>query len=130
MSDAITALHWPRLSPVEEQQVKELLQRYNNVFAKHEGDLGCTEEIVHEIPLLDEAPVHHRYKRIPPTQWHAVKDHIKQLLESRVIKENSSPFASPIVLVQKKTGDLSMCVDYRQLNSKTRMGAYPLPRIE
>lgn len=55
---------------------------------------------------------------------------IKQLLDSKVIRESSSPYASPIVLVQKKSGELRMCVDYRQLNAKTRKDAYPLPRIE
>lgn len=59
-----------------------------------------------------------------------MKDHIKQLLDSKVIRESSSPYASPIVLVQKKSGELRMCVDYRQLNAKTRKDAYPLPRIE
>ncbi|XDV45359.1 hypothetical protein PO909_013473 [Leuciscus waleckii] len=51
-------------------------------------------------------------------------------MDSKVIRESSSPYASPIVLVQKKTGELRMCVDYRQLNAKTRKDAYPLPRIE
>lgn len=128
--EIITALQWPGLSPTEEKQVRELLGKYSNVFAKDDGDLGCTDEIVHEIPLLDNAPVRQRHRRIPPTQWQAVKDHIKQLLESKVIRESSSPYASPIVLVQKKSGDLRMCVDYRQLNAKTRKDAFPLPRIE
>ena len=128
--DSIAALHWPELPAVAEKQAKELLGRYSDVFAKQEGDLGCTDEITHEIPLIDEAPIRQRYRRIPPTQWQAVKDHIKQLLDSKVIRESSSPYASPIVLVKKKTGELRMCVDYRQLNAKTRKDAHPLPRIE
>ncbi|KAL4100683.1 hypothetical protein QTP88_020717 [Uroleucon formosanum] len=37
---------------------------------------------------------------------------------------------SPIVLVRKKTGDLCLCVDYRELNKKTLKDNFPLPRIE
>ena len=59
-----------------------------------------------------------------------MKAHIQQLLDSLVIRESSSPYASPIVLVWKKDGTLRLCVDYRQLNSKTRRDAFPLPRIE
>lgn len=59
-----------------------------------------------------------------------MKAHINQLLEAQVIRESSSPYTSPIVLVKKKDGSLRMCVDYRQLNSKTCKDAFPLPRIE
>ncbi|TWW54009.1 Retrovirus-related Pol polyprotein from transposon opus [Takifugu flavidus] len=63
-------------------------------------------------------------------EYEAVRLHINQLLESQVICEHSSPYASPIVLVRKKDGGLRLCVDYRLLNSKTRKDAVPLPRIE
>lgn len=33
-------------------------------------------------------------------------------------------------MVQKKDGTIRLCIDYRQLNHKTRKDAYPLPRIE
>ena len=117
--------------PVHERgKVLKLLLKYESVFATHEGDLGCTNLISHEIPLLDSAPVRQRYRRIPPADYDAVKAHIRQLLETQVIRESSSPYASPIVLVKKKDGSLRMCVDYRQLNNKTRKDAFPLPRIE
>ena len=111
-------------------KAKALFAQYDDIFSKGDGDLGCTSLITHEIPLVDDAPVCQRYRRIPPTQYEMVKAHIKQLLDSQVIRESSSPYSSPIVLVTKKDGSLRLCVDYRQLNSKTRRDAYPLPRIE
>lgn len=46
-----------------------------------------------------------------------------------MIRESSSPHASPIVIVRKKDGSICLCVDYWQLN-KTCRDAFPLPRIE
>lgn len=117
--------------PAEEQaEVRALLLRYSSVFSAHEGDLGCTSLISHDIPLLDPTPVRQRYRRIAPSDYEAVKTHINQLLQAKVIRESSSPFASPIVLVRKKDGSLRLCVDYRLLNARTRKDAFPLPRIE
>lgn len=46
------------------------------------------------------------------------------------MEDGNSEYASPIVLVKKKTGDYRMCVDYRALNKKTIPDKYPLPRID
>ncbi len=88
----------------EQTQVRALLQKYHFVFSAHEGDLGCTNLLSHDIPLLDDTPVRQRYRRIHPSEYEVVKAHINQLLESQVIRESCSPYASPIVLVKKKDG--------------------------
>ncbi|KAK7922290.1 hypothetical protein WMY93_009192 [Mugilogobius chulae] len=128
--DPVEALDLTTLTPTEQDKVRHLLREYSSVFAKSETDLGCTNLISHEIPLTDEAPVRQRFRRIPPSEYEAVKAHIRQLLDGQVIRESSSPYASPIVIVKKKDGSIRLCVDYRQLNSKTRRDAFPLPRIE
>lgn len=56
--------------PAEEQvKVRSLLSKYAPVFSTHEGDLACTNIIAHDIPLLDDVPVHQWYRRIPPSDY-------------------------------------------------------------
>ncbi|KAL0161382.1 hypothetical protein M9458_045107, partial [Cirrhinus mrigala] len=130
LQDQIESVDLSALGMEEQGKVRTLLQHYQSVFSAHDNDLGCTNLISHDIPLTDDVPVRQRYRRLPPSEYDVVKTHINQLLEAQIIRESCSPYASPIVLVKKKDGSLRMCVDYRQLNSKTRKDAFPLPRIE
>lgn len=126
----LSAVSWPSLSPDQDQKSRELLQKYSCVFSQGEGDIGCTDLVQHEIPLLDNAPVRQRYRRLPPSQYDLVRTHIGELLDRGVVRVSCSPYSSPIVVVQKKDGTIRLCVDYRQLNAQTRKDAFPLPRIE
>ncbi len=130
ISERIAAVDLTALPELEQGKVKAVLRKYQTVFSEYDGDLGCTSLISHDIPLLDDVSVRQRHRRVPPSEYEVVRAHINQLLESQVIRESCSPYASPIVLVKKKDGGLRLCVDYRQLNAKTRRDAFPLPRIE
>jgi len=127
VTNQIEGLDLSSLSPGEQDQVRSLLRKYSPIFSAYDGDLGCTDLLSHDIPLLDETQ---RYRRVPPSDYEAVKEHINQLLSAQVIRESCSPYASLIVLVKKKDGSLRMCVNYWQLNSKTMKDVFPLPRIE
>ena len=54
---------------------------------------------------------------------------IKQLEQSGIMRKSSSPWASQICLVWKKSGKLRSFLDYRRLNGITVKGAFLLPRI-
>ena len=69
------------------------------------------------------------YHRILPHQFEEVRKHLKEMLEIGAIKCSNSPWASTVVLVQKKDGSLRFCTDLRKLNARMIKDAYSLPRI-
>ena len=75
-------------------------------------------------------PVRQRHRPLPPSQYKAVRDHIHSLMEEGIVRESGSPWASPVVVVQKKDSSIRLCVDYRRLNQLTHRDSFPLPRIE
>ena len=55
---------------------------------------------------------------------------IDDLLAKGVIRKSTSPWASPIVLVRKKSGAVRPCLDYRKLNELVRPDGFPMPRVQ
>ena len=114
----------------ERREAERIFREYADVFSRKGEELGCTTTVHHRIHTEDDIPVNQRYRRIPPNQFEEVKEHLQVLLERGVIRPSQSDYASPIVIVRKKSGALRLCVDYRCLNAKTRKDAYPLPRTD
>lgn len=66
---------------------------------------------------------------MPTNDLEEIKKQIKELLEKGYIRPSSSPWGSPVLLVEEKDGSLRMVVDYRALNEVTIKNKYPLPMI-
>ena len=118
------------LSASEAVLAADLIRKHEAAFSKDSLDLGYNDLIPHEINVVDDKPVNLPYRRIIPSQMAEVKNLLQDLLDRNVIRKSSSPYASPVVLVRKKDGQLRLCIDYRSLNSKTKRDAFPLPRID
>ena len=55
---------------------------------------------------------------------------MEDLLSRGLIRPSSSPYCSPVLLVQKKDGTFRMCIDYRALNKITVKNRFPILRID
>ena len=51
-------------------------------------------------------------------------------LRQGIIRPSKSLYASQVVIVRKKTGDIWLCINYWKLNSIVVRDAFPLPRID
>ncbi|CAB0010377.1 unnamed protein product, partial [Nesidiocoris tenuis] len=66
-----------------------------------------------EIKLTDpQQVVYQKPYRMSPGQREMVRHRVAELESAGVIRPSQSPFASPVLIVPKKTGDWRMAVDY------------------
>jgi len=95
-----------------------LLYDFRDIFAYSPTDL--TERNLLECNIITDPnakPCRSRPYRLNDEMRHRVDKQLDELLASGVITEDDgSPFASPIVMVRKKTRDWRFCVDMRNLN--------------
>ena len=118
------------LSDVEKESLFFLLLQFGDIFATPQDLPGRTDKLKHFIDTGTAHPIRQPVQRIPPAKRSEVTKLLDEMMQKDVIQPSSSPWASPIVLVQKKDGTTRFCVDYRKLNAVTRKDAYPLPRID
>ena len=118
---------WPES---EQKQAKELLLKWEHLFACSDLDLGKTALIKHKIDLTDQTPFKECHQHIPPHMYDNMRAHIQEMLDIGAICKSHSPWASMVVLVWKKDGSLRFCIDLRKLNNQTIKDVYLLPHID
>ena len=104
---------WPES---EQKQARELLLKWEHLFVCSNPDLGKTALIKHKIRLTEQMLFKKWYRQIPPHMHGNVRAHIQEMLDIGAIHKLHSPWASAVVLVQKKDGGLGFCIDLRKLN--------------
>ena len=118
------------LEPEQVREVKEHLNKWQEVFSLHDLDLGHTSKVKNKTQLTDNTPFKDKYRRIPPSMIDEVRAHLKEMIDLKVIRPSQSPYCSNVVLVRKKDNTLRFCIDLMKLNNLTVKDSYALPRIE
>ncbi|CAL2271884.1 unnamed protein product [Prunus armeniaca] len=118
------------LSSPQQHELQALLDSFSAVFGTP-TTLPPVREHDHRIPLISGCkPPSIRPYAYGPLQKSEIEKCVKELLDSRFIKNSHSPFSSPVLLVKKKDSTWRMCMDYRQLNELTIKDKYPIPLID
>ena len=118
---------WP---PELALKFERMLMEHHNIFSLEQNEKGCTDTAEHVIKLLDTVPFKERFQQIAPLLVEEVREHIQEMLDGGTIRPSQSPWCNTVVLVRKKDGGLRFCIDFRQLNSRTKKDAYPLPQMQ
>ncbi len=114
----------PSLQGEDRCKLKNLLLEFSDVFDEHLGHANIYRNTGNSTPIKQHP------RRIPYAHREESERQINEMLDKGIIRESTSPWSSPIILVKKKDGEMRFCVDYRKLNSVTVGHAHPLPRVD
>ena len=123
-----------------------LCEQQHEAFSKNNKDIGRTQLIEMEIDTGDSLPVAQSPYTLPLKHYDWVRQEIETLEKSGVIERSLSRWASPVIVVPKKSAPdeplrRRLCIDYRKVNAlqpevkRTDKGTgclslYPLPKID
>jgi len=116
------------------ERVREVLLKFRGVIAHDENSpLGCTSAVKHTVNTGNAAPIYKKAYRVPHHRKALLEEMVQDQLKKGVVRPSNSPWASPVVLVPKKSEDGTpkwrFCVDFRAVNEVTVPDVYPLPNI-
>ena len=108
----------------------DLIYDHPGVFSLHDEDLRFCEWTKHTILTTMDRPVYLVHCTIPPHLQREVHKCLDTWLQQGIGRPLQSPYASQVVIVKKKPGEIHLCIDYHKLNSIMVRDAFPLPRID
>ncbi|XP_069995401.1 uncharacterized protein [Penaeus vannamei] len=111
------------LKPEERKQLRCLLNQFSYIFSDRPKVARVN---YHHIELTSSKVVRQKPYPIPMRLVDAVKKEIEDMADAGIIEKSTSPFCSPIVVVQKKDGSVRICGDYRKINTITKTDAEPM----
>ena len=120
------------LNDNQKQIVKELLNKFQDVFADNSGEIGCTNLLTYDIRLKPNTkPIRMRPYKTGWKQRELIEDQVTEWLDNGIIKPSLSEWSFPCLLVAKKGTDKQrLVVDFRSLNAQSELPNYPLLDLE
>ena len=107
----------------------DILSRYSDVF---DDEIGTFRDAVHLTPDPDVKPIVINKCRVLTNLKSRVCTKIKEMEKQKIIAKVEEPtdWVSRLVVAIKKSGDLRICIDPRELNKAVGRELYPLPVID
>jgi len=112
----------------------DLFKEFQDVFIWSYEDLKSydTSVIQHTIPLKsNQKPFKQKLRRINPVLLPLIEKEVKKMFEAGIIAPiRFSEWVSNLVPTRKKSGEIRLCVDLRNLNQVSLKDHYPLPKMD
>ena len=114
----------------EKEEVMDMLYKYKEAFSLGD-EIGTCPNIEVEIDVTDKSPFFIRPYHFREEDKKVIDKEMKHLRYLGILKEEFSPYSSPVMLISwKVTQDMRVVIDFRHLNVRTAKNnlAYPLVR--
>ena len=89
-----------------------------------------TDVIQHRVKQTDDTPIRCKPYPLQYAMREELWKEVDSMLEMGVVRPSTSPYASPIVMVNKKDSSKRVCVDFRKLNKITEVDPEPITTAE
>ena len=105
------------------QEFNKLCDRFDDIISKGSDDIGKTLLVEMDIDTGDSPPIASKPYTLSLKHYDWVQKEITTLEKAGIITKSISPWASPVVIVPKKSApgeppQRRMCVDFRRLNKQ------------
>ena len=117
------------LTDSEKEQIKQLINEYQDVFSKGPEDIG-ESSFTHKIELTSDVPVKKKSYRTAEAHKKVVEEELRKMIRMEVVQKSTSPYGAPVVLIKKKDNTVRFCIDFRGLNEVTTKDNFPMPYID
>ena len=112
------------VSDEHQKAFQDLCHEFKDIFSVDSGDIGKTPLVEMEIDTGDSPPITQKPYTLPLKHAEWVQKELEILEKAGVIVRSVSPWASPIVVVPKRSAPgeppkRRLCVDYRAIKSPT-----------
>lgn len=122
------------LSSDQKVLLGNVLLKHHDQFAWDEETLGRTHILEHAVPTGSHPPIVQPQYPIPSVAQSAMREQVQDMLDKNIIRDSSSNWCSPVLLIKKVLPDGSIkcrfCIDLRKVNDATEKDCYSLPRID
>jgi hypothetical protein len=71
-------------------------------------------------------PIASKFWRLEGTKLAAAKEEFSKMEAEGIVRRSTSPWSSPLHMVEKADGSWRPCSDFRRLNLVTQVDTYPL----
>lgn len=115
----------------QKEEVVQLLNEFRSCVAKNIYEVGKTDVLEMKIEVNpDDKPISCKPYKTNNEERQKIKEIVDEWKSAGIVEETNSSYASPVLLVKKKTGESRMVVDYRKLNAQTKKINFPLQNLD